>query len=218
VYFAPCVLNAKIPFKEWPNLLPLVQGVLNSAILPRLGTHSPLTAMTGLSADHPLASITTPSEVRPRAVNLAESRALQRQAIESTLGALDSMHAEVAVKTSLARQRAIDRINAKAVVRLCNFHTGDFVLRGVLPRHQHPKLALRWVRPYRILQVLTDFTFILQLLVTGDKCDVHGSRVLFFPQLGLRRHEGSYRASRIPDWGATHGIRICRHSSVARLR
>jgi hypothetical protein len=54
------------------------------------------------------------------------------------------------------------------------------VLRGVLPRHQHPKLALRWVGPYKIIQVLTDFIFILQHLVTGDKCEVHGSRVLYF--------------------------------------
>jgi hypothetical protein len=189
-----------IPFREWPNLLPLAQGVLNSAILPRLGNRSPLTAMTGLPADLPLASITTSSEVRPRAVKLAETRALQRQAIESTLAALDSMHKEVAEKSSLARQRAIDRINAKVGVRPCNFQTGDFVLRGVLPRHQHPKLALRWVGPYRIVRVLTGFIFILQHLFTGDKCEVHRSRVLYFRKLGLRSHEGSYRASRIPDW------------------
>jgi hypothetical protein len=54
--------------------------------------------MTGLPADHPLASISTSSDVRPRAVNLAETRALQHEAIESTLGALDSMHKEVAEK------------------------------------------------------------------------------------------------------------------------
>jgi hypothetical protein len=96
-------------------------GHLNSAILPHLGNRSPLTAMTGLPADHPLASITNSSDVRPRAINLAETRALQRQAIESTLGALDSMHKQVAEKTSLARQRTIDRINAKVGVRPSNF-------------------------------------------------------------------------------------------------
>jgi hypothetical protein len=124
--------------------------------------------------------ISNTSEVRPRAVKLAETQALQRQAIESALGALDSIHKDVAEKSSLARQRAIDRINAKVGVRPCNFQTGDFVLRGVLLRHQHPKLALCWVGPYRIVQVLTDFIFILQHLVTGEKCEVHGSRVLYF--------------------------------------
>jgi hypothetical protein len=54
------------------------------------------------------------------------------------------------------------------------------VLRGVLPRHQHPKLALRWVGLYRVVQVLTDFIFMWQHLVTGDKCEVRGSRMLFF--------------------------------------
>ena len=42
----------RIPFKEWPSVLPIVQGVLNSAVLPRLGNRSPLTAMTGLPADN----------------------------------------------------------------------------------------------------------------------------------------------------------------------
>jgi hypothetical protein len=65
----------KIPFREWPNLLPFVQGILNSAFIPCLGNRSPLTAMTGLPADHPLASNKTSSYVRPRAVNLAETRA-----------------------------------------------------------------------------------------------------------------------------------------------
>jgi hypothetical protein len=137
----------KIPFREWPNLLPLVQGILNSAILPRLGNRLPLIALTGLPADHPLASITTSSVVRRRAVNLAEIRALQRQAIDSTLNALDSVLKESAEKTNLARQRAIDRINAKVGPRQCNFQTGNFVLRGILPPHQHPKIALRLIGP-----------------------------------------------------------------------
>jgi hypothetical protein len=109
----------KIPFGEWPKLLPLVQGILNSAILSRLGNRSPLTAMTGLPADHRLASITTSRNIRPRAVNHAETRTFQRQAIESTLRALDSMQKEVAEKTSLARQRAIDSTKPKVGVRPC---------------------------------------------------------------------------------------------------
>jgi hypothetical protein len=88
---------------------------LNSAILPRLGNLSRLAAMTGLPADHPLASITTSSDVRPQAVNLAETRALRRQAIDSTLSALDSMHKEVAEKASLARQRAMPGSTRKLV-------------------------------------------------------------------------------------------------------
>jgi hypothetical protein len=61
----------KIPFTEWPNLLPLVQDMLNSEILPRLGNRSALTAMTDRPADLPLASITTSSDALPRAVNVA---------------------------------------------------------------------------------------------------------------------------------------------------
>jgi hypothetical protein len=89
------------------------------------------------------------------------------------------MQNEVEEMMSLARERAIDRINSKVGVRPCNFQTGEFEDCGVVPRPQHPKLALRWVGPYRTVQVLNEFIYILQHLVTGDKCEVHGSRLIF---------------------------------------
>jgi hypothetical protein len=75
---------------------------------------------------------------------------------------------------------AIARINAKVGVGPCNYQTGVFVLRGVSPRHQHPKLALRLVGLYRIVQVLTDFNFNLQHLVSGEKCEVLESSILSY--------------------------------------
>jgi hypothetical protein len=86
---------------------------------------------------------------------------------------------------------AINRVSVKVGVRPCNFQTGDFVLRGVLPRHKHPMLALRWFGRYRYVQVLTDFIFILQHLVTGEKREAQGSRFLL-SLFRLRGHEGSY--------------------------
>lgn len=98
----------------------------------------------------------------------------------STLQALEGMHKEVSEKASLSRQRTIDRHNARVGVRPCDFRTGEFVLRGVFPRRQHPKLALRWIGPYRIIQVLSDFVYVLQHVVSGDKHETHGSRIQFF--------------------------------------
>jgi hypothetical protein len=125
----------------------------------------------------------TSRDVRPRAVYPAETRALQRQAIDSTLDALDSMLKEVAEKRVSHDKRLSTGSTRKSLCgqalpkwRFCDPPWGG----GVLPRHQYHKLALRWVGPYRIVQVLTGFIFILQHLVAGEKCEVHGSRNLFF--------------------------------------
>jgi hypothetical protein len=158
----------------------LVQSIVNSATLPRLGKHSALTAMTGLPADSPLASITLSEDVRPIAVNTGELRRNQAGTIKATLKALKKMHKDVEEKTSAARQRSIDAHNAKVNVQPCNVRRGDFVLRGVLPRHQHPKLALRWVRPYRVTHVLSGFIYVLEDLLTGKCQEVHARRIRFF--------------------------------------
>jgi hypothetical protein len=89
------------------------------------------------------------------------------------------MHKEVAEKTSLAQQRAIDRINAKVGIRPCNFQTGDSAPRRFTPSSTSKARATL----DRSLQDRTSFDrlhFILQHLVTGEECEVHGSRILFF--------------------------------------
>jgi hypothetical protein len=100
-----------------------------------------------------LASINLSKDARPIAVNTAELRGNQAGTTEATLEDLEKVQKDVAEKTSAARQRSIDTHNVKVNVQPCKFSRGDFVLRGVLPRHQHPKLALRWIGPYRVTQV-----------------------------------------------------------------
>ena len=170
----------RIAFKEWPNILPVVQGVLNSAVLPRLGDRSPLTVMTGLPADTPLASITTSQDEQPRAVDVSGLKALQRRAIDGALSALGAMHKEVKEKQTAARQSKIDAHNKRTHVRPCNFGVGDYVLRGVRAGQHRSKLALRWTGPYRVVKVLSDFVFVLEHLLSGEKAEVHGTRIILF--------------------------------------
>lgn len=170
----------RIPFKEWPNVLPIVQGVLNSSALPRLGGRAPLTVMTGLPADTPLASITTSRSERPKSVDLSKLKSLKESEIARTLVALESMHKEVKEKQSAARQSRIDLHNRKTHVRACNFDVGDYVLRGARSGHHKSKLALRWTGPYRVVKVLSNFVFVLEHLLSGDRSEVHGTRIILF--------------------------------------
>jgi hypothetical protein len=88
------------------------------------------------------------------------------------------MHKNVAEKTSAARQRAIDeRQGQRPAVPL---QSRGFFLRGMLPRHQQRKIAVRLVGPYRVTQVYAGFIYVLEYLLTGKCQEVHTGRVRFF--------------------------------------
>lgn len=131
-----------------------------------LGNCARLTAMTGLPTDSPLASNITSDNPMPQAVDIATVYTLRKENLESTLTALETMHKQTADKTNATRQKRIDLLNTCVGVRACNFNVGKFVLPGVLSRHQHSKLALRWSGPFQIVQVFFEFIYVLQHLVT----------------------------------------------------
>jgi hypothetical protein len=145
----------KIPFREWPNLLPLVQGILNSAILPRLGNCSPLTAMT---AFQPII-LSHPSQARVRFVRrLSTLREHERCSVKESSQL--SMRLILCIRnwqknlvshdkwlsTGSTRKSVSDHATSKLEI-LCS---------AAFYPIQQPKLALRRIGPYRIVQVLTD--------------------------------------------------------------
>ena len=90
------------------------------------------------------------------------------------------MHKEVSGKQTENRRRQIEAHNAKTHVRPCNFSVGDYVLKGVLAGQRDSKLSLRWTGPFRVVQILSNFVYVLQNLVSGEREEVHARRIIFF--------------------------------------
>ena len=111
---------------------------------------------------------------------MAKLKSMQMSAISEALAALDGMHKEVAEKLTATRQSKIDAHNRKTHVRPCNFVVGDYVLRGVRAGQHKSKLALRWTGPYSVVQVLSDFIFVLEHLLSGERTEVHGTQIILF--------------------------------------
>lgn len=111
---------------------------------------------------------------------MSELDALREDRIAGTLSALQNMHKEVAGKISAVRRCQIEAHNRKTHVKPCNFGVGDYVLRGVRAGQRRSKLALRWTGPYRVVKVQSEFVFVLEHILSGDRVDVHGSRIMFF--------------------------------------
>ena len=170
----------QLPQKSWPDVVPMIQSALNNSILARLGNRCPLTVFTGLKQSSPISTIIRRQVGAVKVHSLDEVRTRQRLKVQSIQNALEEMHKDVAGRKSKSRQRAIESFNRKVGVRPVNFTEGDFVLRGVMERERAKKPALRWKGPYRVVRCLSDYIFVIEHLITGNKQQAHGRRLKFF--------------------------------------
>lgn len=115
----------QIPFNFWPSVLPLVQSVLNSTHLARLGGRCPLTAFTGLPADTPLRAIKTEINSTLEITDIEEVKARRIVNTENLLKAIEKMHRDIKICSDKALEDQIMRHNKKTHVRRCNFDVGD---------------------------------------------------------------------------------------------
>lgn len=75
---------------------------------------------------------------------------------------------------SKVRQQRIVRRSKKTEVHPWDVRTGHFVIRGELPQNRKSKLVLHLIGPYQVAQVMSDFIYWLEQLVTSEKVEAHG--------------------------------------------
>lgn len=134
--------------QDWPDFTSVVQQVMNSAPLRRLGlnkkgdTLTPLEVMTGLLPRRktfgmePLGDATTLK-------SFVEAQAMRLSNISDLQYSFEEMHREVAAKCNKDRQRQIDADNRATQVVNPNFEVWDLVLVRRATDAGH-KLKFRW--------------------------------------------------------------------------
>lgn len=170
----------QLPFKHWPAVLPIVQSILNSTPLKRLGNRSPLTAFTGLPSDSPLLTMKADMKSGPKHCTLEHARAVQLAQVNTLMDAMDNMHRDIADKTGKARAKQIQKHNIRTHVKPCNFDVGDYVLRSFSEKLITKKLSFRWRGPFQVTKVLSDFLFEVEDIRSKKRNTVHGSRLKLF--------------------------------------
>lgn len=176
-----------LPPKSWPRVTECAQSVLNHAPRQRLGPRNkgspgvyrtPLEVFTGQRPVRPLLQAFPP--VPPSsAAGLSEVRARQLVNIEELGQALDDSHRDVQSLMSKSRERAIELHNKRTGATAARFDVGDFVLvrRGVPGKH---KLSFDWVGPRRVVEVKSDWVFIVEDLLRGDRRVAHARRLILY--------------------------------------
>jgi hypothetical protein len=111
---------------QWPEVLPLIQSVLNNSSSTRLARRSSMQVFTGRKAPNPLALALAPTAVIPVEYSFAQAqKAAQADELQSRVA---EIHKAAAQASTSRRQVAIERHNAKTHVNKANFSVGDFVL------------------------------------------------------------------------------------------
>jgi hypothetical protein len=139
---------------EWPEVVNMVQSVVNNSLSTRLNKRTPMQVFTGHAETTPLALILNDNV--PVSAPLDFIKAQKPMEVENLSKAMTKIHAQVAEKATRDRKAAIQEHNDKTHVRSPNFQVGDYVLVAEHRRSGVSKLQVMWNGPRRVASVESD--------------------------------------------------------------
>jgi hypothetical protein len=139
---------------EWPEVVNMVQSVVNNSLSTRLNKRTPMQVFTGHAETTPLALILNDNV--PVSAPLDFIKAQKPMEVEKLSKAMTKIHAQVAEKATRDRKAAIQEHNDKTHVRSPNFQVGDYVLVAEHRRSGVSKLQVMWNGPRRVASVESD--------------------------------------------------------------
>lgn len=161
--------------KEWPDLIPIVQSVLNNSPSPHRGNVCPLTAFMGRDPTAPVNTFLRSTTATP--VTITDAQLESKLNAEELVKLCADLHPRL--QSTLAEHRRQSR-EAASKGQLPNFTEGDYVLVARSDFHAGEKLCLRWRGPRRVRKALNDFVYQVEDLRNGQLDDIHASRLKLF--------------------------------------
>jgi Integrase core domain/Integrase zinc binding domain len=164
--FRAVLLELKMCADEWPELVNMVQGVLNNFLSARLNKRTPMQVFTGHAETTPLALMVKDNVPVNAALDFIKAQKLME--VEKLSKAMTEIHAKVAEKARRDRKAAIHKHNDKMHVRSPNFQVGDYVLVPEYRKSGVSRLQVKWKGPRRVASVESDYAFVVENLLTKE--------------------------------------------------
>jgi hypothetical protein len=111
---------------EWPEVVNMVQSVMNNSLSTRLNKRTPMQVFTGHAETTPLALLL--KDIVPVNAPMDFIKAQKLMKVEKLSKAMTEIHAQVAEKYTRDRKAAIQKCNDKTHVRSPNLSRGDYML------------------------------------------------------------------------------------------
>ena len=178
--FRAALSELQLDLKEWPDLLPVVQSVLNNSPSPQRGNVAPITAYLGREPTPPIRTFLRSRNTKVVTIEEAtQERLLSISTLKDRIAELHPFVQDM-VRSMRERQRL-----ATSKGQLPNFIEGDYVLMAREEFFAGEKLALRWRGPRRVVKALSDFVYQVEDLRNGQLEEVHATRLKFYRDSSL---------------------------------
>jgi hypothetical protein len=168
--------------EDWPLLVPIVQSILNHAPSSRLGGRAPIEAYTGLPSSRPLNTLIHPETNEVKSIEEVDEHLIKELKVLALRR--NELHKHTARHAQKLRDQQRARINKEGKRKFPNFIKGDYVLVGILNKSRE-KLKARWKGPKRITEVLSDWKFEVEDLISFKKEIVHAERLKYYSERDL---------------------------------
>ena len=164
------VSEFRISLSNWPSLVPLIMHVLNFSVSPRLG-YPPALVFGGFNTRSTVDSIFVSPKFRASTLSFDE----MSQHVAELRESLSRLHREVAKKVTR-------RGNYSMLRNRPNFDKGDYVMFATRRNMTGPSRRSRpcWTGPYQVIQLVSDWNFVIKHLVAGEKFPAHASRLKYY--------------------------------------
>ncbi|GMF42754.1 unnamed protein product [Phytophthora fragariaefolia] len=175
------ILDYKLNHRDWPGLIPIVQANLNHTAVPSLAGKTPGELFTGLEPPSSLQAVNLGPEVT-QSVQPARTSAEIEASLAQLRASVKDMHRAVAdagLKQTLLNKKQ-ERCD-----NMVNFSIDGYVLRSRVDEKGQNKLLVTWIGPYVVTTAQAHNVFEVKHLVTGEKLEVHASRLKFFADKDL---------------------------------
>jgi Chromo (CHRromatin Organisation MOdifier) domain len=168
---------------EWPEVISLVQRVLNNFLSTGLNKRTPMKVFTRHAKTTPLALMLKDNVPVNAPLDFIEAQNLME--VEKMSKAMPEIHAQVAEKATRDRKASFKNHNDKTHERSPNFQVGDYVLVAEHRNSGVSKLQVKWKCPRRVASVESDYVFVVENLLTKELKAAHATRLRFYKDKDL---------------------------------
>jgi hypothetical protein len=163
---------------EWPEVVNMVQSVLNNSSSTRLNKKTPMQVFNGHEETTPLALMLKDNMPVNAPLDFIKVQRLVKA--EKMSKAMTEIRAQVAEKSTRDRKAAIQKHNDKTHVQSPNFRVGDYVLVVEHRKTGALKLQVKWKVPRLVARVESDYVFVVENLLTKELKAAHATRLRFY--------------------------------------
>ena len=149
----------RVEEKDWDRLIPLIQYVLNTQKYRSLGNMAPMQVISTIEPRDPLTFVLRRrSRMEESLVDRVDVDEV-REYFDSLQGALVGMHKRV---KEIRLRRHLQNVRAQGDVQLPKLAIGDFVLVARSVKSRNPKLNVKWVGPYVVVDTESPYIMVVQ--------------------------------------------------------